>query len=443
MVAAAVAASQLFSSSDPLSLELTAPFNELFENARTDETYAVTGTLTYHDGGRPVTIDGVTITVRGNTSRREAECAFPKLKVQLPHEARDAAPLFDGMRAIKIGTHCGEAPDEGVTIRYGRLPNEHSPMRELFVYRLLDAIGVPTLEARGAKMTYVYSDAQSGQSPPQDRPLVRQALLLEDTDAGVKRIGGTRDIAEKEFTNARAQFAVADTVRLAFAEALIGNFDWCLKMTPDDRYRCDARHPLWNVAAAAIPGGKARPIVYDFDVSGIVSGHHPWFKDVFNSAFAASKTQAETEVVAQLQRTRSLFTRAELDAARAEFVSHKADAYHALEQSSLDPGGRKIAQQYLDSFYRAIESDAAFYRPVVAKPGGRLFADENQAVVCPAAGSIPPGTPVSDPLQKSGGLVQVWVLDALWHWAPPAKCKAAHEGPVWIAADMISRDYPR
>ena len=44
------------------------------------------------------------------------------------------------------------------------------------------------------------------------------------------------------------------------------------------------------------------------------------------------------------------------------------------------------------------------------------------------------GTPVSDPLQKNGTQIQVMVLDALWHWAPPAKCGAIREGPVWIEA---------
>src|SRR5262249_27992752 len=199
-----------------------------------------------HD--RPVTVDRARITLRGNTSRRESECAFPKLKVQLPRGARTG--LFEGIDSIKIGTHCGEASDDGVTIRFGRLPNEHSPMRELFVYRLLEAVGVPTLKARGAKISYVYIDPRSGQSPPQDRPVIRQAMLLEDTNAGVKRVGGSHEIAEKDFTNARAQFTPADTARLAFAEALIGNFDWCLKMTADDKYRCDARHALWNISAA-------------------------------------------------------------------------------------------------------------------------------------------------------------------------------------------------
>src|SRR5262249_4790065 len=425
-------------------LELKAPFNDLFRHARTDEEYEVTGTLTYHDNERPVIIDGVTIGVRGNTSRQENECPFPKLKVRLPDAAaRRAAPPFDGPSSIKIGTHCGEAPDDGITIKYGRLPNEHSPAREVFVYRLLEAVGMPALKARGAKITYIYSDPRSGQSPPQDRPLVRQALLLEDTEAAVKRFAGTHEIDEKNFTNARTQFAPADTVRLALAEAMIGNFDWCLRMVDGDRYRCDGRHPLWNIVAAASGDGKARPILYDFDVSGIVTGHHPWSEKVLTAALAETKSPAETEVLAQVQRTRSLFTRAELDAARREFVSRKRDAYRVLEQSGLDGGGHAIGQQYLDSFYRSIETDEAFYRPVVAVPNMRLYAGEDRQVVCSAAGTIPPGTPVSEPLKKSGTLVQVWILDALWHWAAPAKCDAVRRGPLWIEADAISRDYPK
>jgi len=170
VLAVAVAAPAVFSSFEPLPIELKAPFNELFEHARTDESYAVAGTLTYRDSGRPVSIENVKNTLRGNTSRNESECAFPKLKVQLPNAARASAALFDGMGSIKIGTHCGEAPDEGVTIKYGRLPNEHSPMREVFVYRLLETLGVPALKARGAAITYVYTDPKPGEAPAPKRP---------------------------------------------------------------------------------------------------------------------------------------------------------------------------------------------------------------------------------------------------------------------------------
>ena len=91
----------------------------------------------------------------------------------------------------------------------------------------------------------------------------------------------------------------------------------------------------------------------------------------------------------------------------------------------------------------AIETDDAFYRPVVVAPNTRLFANESRQSACGAANTLPVGTPVSEPLQKNGTLVQVWVLDALWRWAAaPGKCAAVHQGPMWIEAAAIGRDYP-
>jgi hypothetical protein len=442
LLIAAAASSTLFSSHDVVSLQLKAPFNELFDRGRVDEEFSVAGTLSYTDGGQPVTVDGVQISLRGNTSKRETECAFPKLKVQFPR-GHQPTPLFAGLNAIKIGTHCGEAAEDGVTVKFGRLPNEQSPLREAFVYRLLEALGVPALKARPARVTYVYTDARPGQSPPQEQPIVKHAILVEHTEAAIARVGGHREIGEKAFTNARAQFSAADTARLVFAEALIGNFDWCLRMTPDDAYRCDTRHPLWNVVAGATRDGRARPLMQDFDVAGMVTGRHPWFTDVFSEAFVPSRSQAEVEVLAQLQRARSLFTRGELDAARAEFTKRKADAYQTLDAAVLDPAGKQNAKRYLDSFYQAIESDAAFYRPVVTASRAKIYASPNGAAVCTSAGTIPVGTPVSEPLETSGAFIQVHVLDALWRWAPPVQCPAVHTGPVWIDAAAVSKDFPK
>jgi hypothetical protein len=434
--------SPLFSSYDALPLQLKAPFNDLFEHARTNEEYVVTGTLSYTHEGRGQAVENVKVSVRGNTSRRETECAFPKLKVQLPANVQ-AGPLLTGITSLKIGTHCGESAEDKLTPRYGRLPNEQSPVREAFVYRLLDSIGVPTLKARPARITYVYADARPAQTPAQEQPVVRSALLLEDADEAIKRFGGSREIEEKAFTHAQAQFAPADTARIMFAEAMIGNFDWCLKMQPGDTFRCNARHPLWNVIAAATADGKAVPLIYDFDVSGMVAGRHAWFKTHFNENFVPSRSQAEVEVLAQLQRARTLFNRAELDAARAEFMKRKPAAYQTLASGALDPAGKRLAQGYLDAFYAAIGPDDAFYRPVVARPGAQLYSDENRAVVCSSRGAIPVGTPVSEPVQTKGTVIQVHVLDALWHWAPPVKCAAVHEGPVWIDANAVSRDFPK
>jgi hypothetical protein len=329
-----------------------------------------------------------------------------------------------------------------VTAKYGRLPNEQSPHREAFVYRLLDAVGIPTLKARPARITYAYTDARPGQTPDQQQPIARNALLLENTDGAVARLGGSREIEETAFTNARDQFTVSETAALAFAEAMIGNFDWCLKMTPRDAYRCNARHPLWNVIAVAGSSGSARPVPYDFDVSGMVAGRHRWFADVYNEAFVPSRSHPAIEVLGQVQRTRMLFDRADLDAARARFMHKKQNAYAALAAAALDATGKQVVKQYLDSFFEAIGSDESFYRPVVVARDTLPYADASRAkAVCTAQGAIPVGTPVSDPQQTSGQMIQVMLLDVTWHWAPPAKCAVVHEGPVWIDGSAVSRDF--
>jgi hypothetical protein len=403
-----------------VNLRLEAPFDELFQTSKTTPDYAVDGMLTDGTG----TTGPVKISVRGHTSRREAECVFPKLKVQ----------RADGT-TLKLGTHCGEAKDDKLSPKYGRLANEKSPWREVAIYQILDVLGVPTLHAKAARVTYVYPDG---------REIERNALIVEDDDDAAKRMGGTKTVAAEAFTTADQMLEPADAATLAFAQALVGNFDWCVKFSPNDTYRCDARMKLWNVIGVQMPGGKVRPVMHDFDVSGMVAGSHSWFKNVFNAGFIESGSEREIEVLGQVQRTRTLFPRAELDAARKRFAAKRADAYRALDEATVDADGRAIIKDYLDAFFRAIETDQQFYRPVVVARDtiARSAPGPSAPAVCPALGAIPVGTPVTEPRETQGDSVKVVVLDALWHWATPRHCAPIKTGPVWIPAASISRDFP-
>jgi hypothetical protein len=142
-----------------------------------------------------------------------------------------------------------------------------------------------------------------------------------------------------------------------------------------------------------------------------------------------------------VQRARSLARHADLDAVRAAFVGRKTDAYRTLADAILDGNGREGARRYLDSFYRAIESEEAFYRPVVIAAGTMALSSSDGRRMCADVGAIPLGTPVSEPLDRAGSRVQVRLLDAFWHWAPPVKC-AGIRGPVWIEANAIGQDFP-
>jgi hypothetical protein len=341
---------------------------------------------------------------------------------------------FAGISSLKIGTHCGDSSGDTLTAKFGRLPNEQSPYREAFIYRLLDVLQVPTLKARPARITYVSSGV------PQ--PLVRNAMLLEDDDDARARLGADLEIQPASFSNAQDEFKATDTAQIAFAQALIGNFDWCLRMTTDDKYRCDARRILWNVAALRA-GRRTFPLIYDFDVAGMVAGRHAWFGLVYNEAFVSSKSQAEVEVRGQVQRTRALFARDVLDSTRARFMERKAEAYTALRSAALDEPGRRRIQEYLDAFYNAIGSDGAFYGPVVTAPNTMPYTTADRAaVVCKERGAVPPGTAVSAPLATEGSMIQVVLLDTQWNWATPVVCPAIHKGAVWIDSASVSKDFP-
>jgi hypothetical protein len=416
---------EFFSSTAPMALTLDAPLKKLFEEGSEDEKYSVAGTLSYKDpdSGADVVLRDVKVSVRGHTSRRETECTFPKLKLKLP----------DGFE-LRIGTHCGETADATLTTKYGRLANDTSPLREALAYRLLEAAGVPVLRSRAARITY--RDEGAGQ------PVVRNALLLEDDGDAMKRVKGTSEIAMESFGNVRRRRASADAMRIAFGEAMIGNFDWCLKFAPDDIYRCNEPRPLWNVLAFDRGDAATVLVMKDLDLAGVVVGKHAWFDTVFNPAFVPSKSAVDVEVLSQVQRTRSLFPRADLDTTRRTFLERKAAVYEALDKSGVDADGRAIARAYLDGFYKAIADDAEFYRSVVFKADVQVYTDAARThEACGVKDVLRAGTPVNE-LQKSGTMSQVVILDAMWRWADKDSCKAVRTGPVWIQSDAITRDYP-
>jgi len=427
----------LFSSDRPLTLRLRAPFDDLFARGAKNPDYVVDGSLAYTDStGRQVAIDGVSVSVRGNSSRQDTECTFPKLKLRFgPHSTDDDA-MFKDVSALKIGTHCGELPDEQLTRKFGRLANERAPLREAFVYRLLRLMDVPTLRARPARITYTYPSAQRA-------PLVRSAMLLEDNDEARKRLHAGDEITMEQFGAADTQLNVADTVMLTFAEAMIGNFDWCLRFTRGDAYRCDEAKPLWNILVFSRDGDRDLALMHDFDLAGMVTGSHFWFSRVLDEHFSETGSRPEVEVVSQVQHTRSLFARRDLDAARHRFMRHRDEAFAAMRESDVDPHGREIIHRYLTAFFDAIATDEAFYRPIVVHETIGYAAADGEEPLCPKADVVPAGTPVSTPIAARGGRVQVRLLDALWHWTGRHRCDAIRQGTVWIEQRAIGTDYPR
>jgi len=437
--AAPDSAAQLLSSVEPFDARLEFALADLKARSRTSPDATVTGSLSFVDPatGQPRTIDGVTVSTRGHTSQRESECDFPKLKLKFGRAQSDAA--FAGIKTLKIGTHCGERADGDLTPKFGRWANDKAPWREAAVYKLLEALQVPTLEARPVRLTYV--DTQAGGQPA---PLTRKAFFLEDDRAAMERLNGVAEQTESQFTSARERFAESDAARLAFTEALVGNFDWCVRFYQRDTYRCDPRHSLWNVLAFTRTDATDLPVPYDFDISGMVTGGHLWFHSTFGRTLGTdASAKIAIEVLSQVERTRSLFSRATLDQTRAAFNEHKSAAYDALSRVAVDEEGRSTIKEYLDNFFGVIESDDAFYRPVVARANTPMWLDANATrTVCGSSNTVPVGTMVNEVVETRGGLSRVRLLDVLWQWTDARRCDIVHNGPVWIPTASISTNYP-
>ena len=116
----------LFSSYSVVNVTLEAPLEDLFSKSQNNAEYAVKGVLRFADAaGHDTAIENIDVSVRGNTSKNETECSFPKLKLRFP--AGSGSPMFGNVKAVKIGTHCGELPDGQLTPKFGRWANVKAP----------------------------------------------------------------------------------------------------------------------------------------------------------------------------------------------------------------------------------------------------------------------------------------------------------------------------
>ena len=149
----------------------------------------------------------------------------------------------------------------------------------------------------------------------------------------------------------------------------------------------------------------------------MVVGRHSWFKTIFNPAYVPSKSEIEIEVLSQVQRTRSLFSRADLDAQRRHFTERKTPIY-AVARS----GGRSIRR---DARSRAGTWTASSRRSPTTSPStvpwsrkatcGSTSTRRRPGKRASPTNLVRPGTPVNE-LQRSGAMSQVVILDANWRW---------------------------
>ncbi|MBC7741901.1 MAG: hypothetical protein H7061_06875 [Bdellovibrionaceae bacterium] len=316
----------LFNDPSPIQFTLRAPFQELFRQRSSPMTrpppgfvpVIVDSELSYQDYNGRLIVLHPKLKMRGNSSQDKSECLFPKIKMDFsPNEVRGT--IFENQPTVGIGSHCS---NQGGRSHLGRNWDGKTPHREVLAYEILRILKIPSYRARAAWFNYI--EDSTGRSVDGNV----EAMLLEDMDSMHNRYGTTKTEPYQSLRHSPG-VTVEDVARIYFAEILLGNWDWYLKMAPTSSEPISKK--FWNMKSMQTPSGQWIIFPYDFDLSSVVTlREYPsskakeiptLFPRVLRQQVADEMKSHETEI-------RALGSRLDHDASGQSFFKKQVDRYY-------------------------------------------------------------------------------------------------------------------
>ncbi|KPA15138.1 hypothetical protein MHK_004655 [Candidatus Magnetomorum sp. HK-1] len=332
-----------FDSNDVLSFTITSEFDPAFKDAHAGEPDGIfpPQRLKYYfpgefqlDGYNSVFVD---IKVRGNSSLQE--CSFPKLKIKATKEERSGT-IFEDVRKIKIGTHCS---DEDTPGHIGRLRSEIATHREAFVYQILKTLGIESMRARAATITYNDSSLSS--------TIVRDSFIFEHIDVLADRLNGKAIDDPSDIETVYPQNAIMNpqiVSNIQFFQALIGNWDFNLPIVLSE----EKGSKVWNMEMIVLSNNILLPIPTDFDLASIVTGK------IDTRSPPADLMPEQNDITRQaayyINKINKTFSNELISVSKEIFESKKIELEKVLADAPLDDSGRSIASEHISGFYLAL-----------------------------------------------------------------------------------------
>jgi hypothetical protein len=306
---------RLFQDAAVLDFTLTSEFNLLNKERTPNNSKQFPGVLTVDSIEIPVTLAS-----RGHLRLKSQTCDFVPIRIDLARN-RLAGTTFEGQTTLKLGTHCR-----------GESESDQYVLREYLAYKLANLVTPLSFRARLAKGTYI--DART-----KKKVSTHSALFLEPESDVARRLAG------RQVRLPRLMFKDFDKDALTtmmLLEYMLGNTDYS----------------IWALHNVVIVQDKTRrffPVPYDFDLSGMV--HAP---------YAAPDERLPIKSVTDRLYRGPCRTLDEFSAAVEPFRARKADMLAAIDAvRELDGVHKREMQEYLDSFFRRIDSPQGIKRTFV------------------------------------------------------------------------------
>ena len=308
----------LFSNQNPLKIQLNYSNKQL--NLKTNDSTFIKTQLVYFDKDKKKEIK-VSLRARGNFRRRN--CFFTPIKMKIKKSA-SAETIFNGNTSLKIVLPCKNEKD-----------NNDNIIKELIAYKIYEIVSLYHFKTRRLQIEF-NNKTQKG-----EKKYDLKGFLIEDDDKLAKRFDGK--ILKRKIHPLAIE--LLNSVNLSFFNYMIGNTDF------SSSYQHNGKLLFYKNKIISIP--------YDFDLTGWVNPSYG--KGVINRLGYQTKKRKYIG----FKRDQEVFEKARnhFKASKNKIFtlvnSFKTDFDHQYEFDNM--------LDYLEDFYRILESDKLFNRLVVSQ----------------------------------------------------------------------------
>ncbi len=309
----------LFASHDVLPMELWVDL-EFLKDERPDED-EVAGLLRF-EGPEGRWIDAAAeVRTRGIFRRESRNCSFPPLRLDVPKGDMKGTVLQEQDK-IKLVFPC----------RTGRDSYQILVLREYLAYRMLNLLTPVSFRVRLVDLTI-------RDTAGEEDPVRQTGFLIESEELLAWRNRAVVSEWERFFPEGMDTQQAATVSLFQF---MIGNTDWSSVEMHNTRL-------LWD------DQGRYLTVPYDFDFAGIV-----------DAPYASPDPQFPIRSVTERIYRGFCWEGVDYDAMNVRFTELRPDFERlVMELPGFNDGDRNDALNYLELFYRVLESEGRYRREVV------------------------------------------------------------------------------
>lgn len=310
---------ELFNDDEPLKLSLAFDMKKFKKEKYKAEKIPAVLSVHLND-----TIIQKEIKIKARGEFRKGYCQFPPIKLNLK-KTEFTSEYMDEQTTLKFVTHCKNSKLFETYI-----------LQEYLIYKMYNILTEMSFQTRLVQMEYIDTEGK-------DKTFVKYGFIIEHINSVADRNNSLRLKNENLTQKLMDKESMALLALFAF---MIGNTDWSVT----------GLHNIKIIKSKDFTKHDPFPVPYDFDYSGMV-----------NASYAIPSEILGIESVRERKYWGVCLPEENLDKVKMIFLNRKSSIYKLVREFPyIEKSPKRGMVNYLDSFYRILDSDYLFKRDILS-----------------------------------------------------------------------------